>query len=73
MPDWVKDKQRRLATIRAARAALEAKARAEATAASGAGGGRTPALPAPKADRPAVIGQVKQARDFRHLIKALPT
>ena len=51
MPDWVKDKQRRLETIRTAKAALEAKARAEAEAkaASGAGGGRTPAPdPAPK-------------------------
>ena len=56
MPDWVKDKQRRLETIRTAKAALEAKARAEAEAkaASGAGGGRTPApdpVPKPSAQR----------------------
>ena len=71
MPDWVEDKQRRLATIRAARAALEAKAR-------GQGGERSRRRPdaratGSEADRPAVIGQVKQARDFRQLIKALPT
>lgn len=59
MPDWVKDKQRRLETIRAAKAALEAKARAEAETAAGDGercrGGRRlkhdPARPKPSAQR----------------------
>lgn len=61
MPAWVRDKQRRLGTIRAAKAALEAKGRAEAEAkaASGAGGrapgGRKPkhdpARPKPQAQR----------------------
>ncbi len=60
MPAWVQDKQRRLATIRAAKAALEAKARAEAEAASSSAGGRArgggkpkhdPAQPKPQAQR----------------------
>ncbi len=63
MPDWVRDKKRRLETIRAAKAALEAKARAEAEAkakaASSSAGGRRggrkpkhdPAQPKPPAQR----------------------
>ena len=59
MPDWVKDKQRRLEKIRAAKAALEANARAEAETTTGDGertrGGRKPehdlAQPKPSAQR----------------------
>ena len=51
MPAWVRDKQRRLATIRAAKAALEAKARAEAEAKAASGtGGRAPGGRKPKHD-----------------------
>jgi len=59
MPDWVADKQKRLAKIRTARAALEAEARAKAQAAkpehdAGAGGrfrrGRKPKLPLAEPD-----------------------
>lgn len=57
MPDWVKDKQRRLEKIRAAKAALEANARAQAATTTGARtrGGRKPAhqsaRPKPAAQR----------------------
>ena len=49
MPDWVKEKAKRLETIRRARAALEAEARAEAAAQGSDGGaprrGRKPKTP----------------------------
>lgn len=51
MPDWVADKQARLAKIRAAKAALEAEAQASAKTGRSDDSGTPPALPDDKAQR----------------------
>lgn len=51
MPDWVADKQARLEKIRAAKAALEAEARAAAKTDRSDDGGAPPAVPGDKAQR----------------------
>jgi transposase len=66
MSDWVADKQRRLENIRAARAALEAEARAAAAPADGGeppAAGGTPAEPSAVA-QPAALPADKAQRNF---------
>jgi len=67
MPDWVADRQRRLATIRAAKAALEAEARAAAKDADGGGDaspGEGRAKPGRKATRPTGVPEDRAQRNF---------
>jgi transposase len=65
MPDWVANKERRLAKIRAAKAALEAEAQAAAVPpAVGGDGAGGPSEPGRKAPPPSGVPDAKAQRNF---------